>query len=77
MECSKQLFFFFCFFFLNIPQLSQSFVATVTAILEHVAGIKFKMSEYLHKKIRFISLNIKYLVFVLFLIEFKLKRTRF
>ena len=45
VECSKQVF----FFFLSIPELSQSFVAPVPAILDHVAGIQFKMSEYLHK----------------------------
>ena len=36
--------------------------------LEHVGGIKFKKSE------KFISLNIKYLVFVVYSIEYRLKR---
>ena len=46
--------------------------------MERVAGIKFKMSEYLQKKkkttVKFISFNIKYLVFVVYSIEYKLKR---
>lgn len=39
--------------FLNIPQLSPSFVVTVPTFLERVAGIKFKMSECLPKSIKF------------------------
>uniref|UniRef100_A0AAR2KJ62 G-protein coupled receptors family 1 profile domain-containing protein n=1 Tax=Pygocentrus nattereri TaxID=42514 RepID=A0AAR2KJ62_PYGNA len=34
-------------------------------------GIKFKMSEYLQKPIKFIRLNIKYLVFVVYSIEYR------
>ena len=36
--------------FLRSLKLSQSFVADVPVFLEHVTGIKFKMSEYLQKK---------------------------
>ena len=54
--------------------LSQSFVATVPAILERVADIQLKMTEYLQKTKKFISLNITYLVFVVYLIEFKMAR---
>lgn len=59
---------------MSIPLLSLflSFVATVPALLGgslfHVAGIKFKMNEYLQKEIKFISLNIKYFVFVVYYI---------
>jgi len=42
--------------------------------LEHVVGIKFKWREYLQKTIKFISLNIEYLVFVVYSIENRLKR---
>ena len=35
--------------FLSIPHLSQYFVTPDPAILEHVAGIQFKTSAYLHK----------------------------
>lgn len=38
----------------------------VQTILEYVAGIKIKMSEYLQDTIKFISVNIAYLVFVVF-----------
>jgi len=37
--------------FWSIPQLSQSFVAPVPALLDRFAGIKFKMSEYLQETI--------------------------
>ena len=49
---------------IGIPLLSQSFVAPVPAILARVAGLQFKMSEYLHKNINMKNmlniLNIKY-----------------
>lgn len=41
-----------------------SLVAPVSSFLECVAGIKFKMRGYLQKPIRFISLSLKYFVFV-------------
>ena len=66
VECSKQC-------FLSTPQPSQS-VAPVPAFLEHVAGIKLKMSEYWQKTTKLISLNIKYLVHVVYSIEYRLKR---
>ena len=60
--------------FWSVRQLSQSFVAPVPTFLERVAGIKFRMSVYLQKTIKLISLNIKYLVFVLYSIELRVKR---
>lgn len=49
--------------------------ALVPALLERVAVIKLKMSEFLKiKKIKFIILNIKYLVFVVDSIEYRLKK---
>lgn len=38
-----------CFQLTRSPQLSQSFVAPVSAFLKCVAGTHFKMSKYLHK----------------------------
>jgi len=42
-------------------------------MVEHVVGIQFKLRDYLQKTIKFISLNIKYLVFVVYSIENRLK----
>ena len=58
--------------FLSISQLSQSFVATVPAILECVADTKLKMIEYLQKKMKFFSLNIWNLVLWCNSIDYKL-----
>lgn len=55
-------------------QLSQSFVASVPAFLEHVAGFQFKMSDICKEPKKFICSNIKYLVFVVYSIENGLKR---
>ena len=58
---------------MSIPQLSV-FFATCARFLKHVAGIKFQMTLYLQKLIKFLSSNIKYLVFAVYSIEHKLKR---
>uniref|UniRef100_A0A3Q1GKF8 Platelet-derived growth factor (PDGF) family profile domain-containing protein n=1 Tax=Acanthochromis polyacanthus TaxID=80966 RepID=A0A3Q1GKF8_9TELE len=55
-----------------IPQLSQCFLPPVPAFLEHVAGIKFYINDYLLKTIKFISLNIKFLVFVVYAMKYRL-----
>ena len=59
---------------MSIPQLSQSFLPPVPAFLQRVAAMKFKVIQYFQKTIKFISLDIKYLVFVVYSIEYKLKR---
>lgn len=46
VECSSRC-------FLSIPQLSQSSVASVPTCLDHVSGIKFRISIYLKKKINY------------------------
>ncbi|MEQ2238805.1 hypothetical protein ILYODFUR_037074 [Ilyodon furcidens] len=60
----------------QLPQLSHCFVATGSAFLEHVASFKFKRSDYLEKKntIKFISLNITNLVFVVYLVAYRLNK---
>ncbi len=67
VECSKQvllelstIFAFFCCPCLNLFE-------------KQCAGVKFRMSDYLPKTIKFISSNIKYLVFVLYVTGYRTK----
>lgn len=47
-----------------------AFCLPIPTFLELVAGIKFRMSENLHKTIKFLSLSSKYAVFVLYSIKY-------
>lgn len=49
--------------------------ARIPMFLECVAGIKLRMSAYLQKTLKFISLNFKYLVFRLYSIEYRWEKS--
>ncbi len=44
--------------------------APVPTILRPVAGIKFEMSSFVHKMVKFLSLNICYVLYVLLWIKY-------